>query len=528
MIFSGNRAKLIGVMLAGAAALPAQAQTASTPADSARIEQKLDELRAMRQDMQRQMGDLQRQTGALQHQMGEFDSQIGALEAELHPGAQASAATAAQAAPDNGATVWSRNALDAAPTAEQIALDEAARARPRRGGFYQPGKGFVLVQDEMGELNTGVFGFARYLNQNGLNPTYTDHLGRVKPLGDIRQDIQLQKVSWRFKGWMFDPKFRYNFFFWTMNVSMGEGAQVVIGGDLAYRFSDALAVKVGILPIPTTRSTNNNFPNWLRNDNRVMADEFFRGSYTTGIDAEGTIARGLRYRIAIGNNLSQLGVSSQELDNKMNTISGALTWMPTTGEFGPGFGDFEEHKEVATLVSAHFTHSRETAQGQPDIDDFENSQIRLSDGTLLFSPDPFGTGGKVSEATYKMLALNAGLKYKGWSLEGEYYFRWIDNFDVIGTIPINSMYDHGFSLQASAMPISRVLQPYVTVSKIFGEYGNPTEFSVGANIYPFVRKETRFNIQALKLDHSPVGGASLPSQVGGDGWVYSADWILNF
>jgi hypothetical protein len=311
---------------------------------------------------------------------------------------------------------------------------------------------------------------------------------------------------------------------------MGEGAQVVLGGYFQYRVSDQLIVTVGVMPLPTTRTTNYTFPNWLRNDNRVMADEFFRGSYSTGIDAQGEIARGLRYRVALANNLAQLGVSSQELDAGFNTLSGALWWMPTTGEFGPsaGMGDFEEHQQVATLVGVHFTRSREDAQGQPDLDDFENSQIRLSDGTLLFSPDPFNTGGHIEKATYQMLALNAGVKFKGFHFEGEYYFRWVDDFVTVGPIPVTELYDTGFSLQASAMAISKVLQPYVTYSKIFGEYGDPWELALGANIYPFNRKETRFNIQALKLNGSPVGGSSLPSQVGGTGWVFSGDWIVNF
>ena len=56
------------------------------------------------------------------------------------------------------------------------------------------------------------------------------------------------------------------------------------------------------------------------------------------------------------------------------------------------------------------------AQGQPSENDFENSQIRLTDGTLLFSPDPFTTGGKVEEATFRMASIDAGIKYKGLSL----------------------------------------------------------------------------------------------------------------
>src|SRR5436190_356519 len=185
--------------------------------------------------------------------------------------------------------------------------------------------------------------------------------------------------------------------------------------------------------------------------------------------------------------------------------------MPTTGEFGQtaGFGDYDNHQEVATLVGIHYTRSRETAQGQPAIDDFENSQIRLSDGTLLFSPDPFGTGGKVERATYQMVAVNAGIKYRGFALEGEYYFRWVDDFDVIGTIPVTELYDDGFSLQASAMVLQNRVQAYTTYSRINGQYGDPTEFSIGVNIFPFRRREVRWNFQALRLDHSPVGGSSL-------------------
>ena len=70
-------------------------------------------------------------------------------------------------------------------------------------------------------------------------------------------------------------------------------------------------------------------------------------------------------------------------------------------------------------------------------------QLRLSDGTLLFSPDPFDTGGTISRASYSMLDLDAGVKYRGWSFDAEYYFRWLTDFKLIrGTIPVSSLYDH--------------------------------------------------------------------------------------
>ncbi len=234
---------------------------------------------------------------------------------------------------------------------------------------------------------------------------------------------QLQKLTLNFKGWLFDPDFRYLFYAWTTNTNQGLGAQVVLGGFMSYHFSDAVSVAAGIGSLPSTRSTNWTFPNWLKNDNRTMADEYFRASYTSGIWAWGEIAPGLKYRAMVGNNLSQLGVDAAQLDDGFNTVSGALWWLPTTGEYGPaeGFGDFENHQQVATLFGVHYTRSRESAQSQPGTESFENAQIRLSDGTLLFSADPFLTGGRIREATYQMAAANGGFKYRGFSLDGEYY-----------------------------------------------------------------------------------------------------------
>jgi hypothetical protein len=232
----------------------------------------------------------------------------------------------------------------------------------------------------------------------------------------------------------------------------------------------------------------------------------------------------------IGNNLSTLGVSSKQLDNKFNTIASSLVWMPTTGEFGlaEGYGDYDYHQKLATLLAVHLNQSTETAQGQPAVDSFENSQIRLTDGTLLFSPDPFGTGGKIEEARWRMASIDAGVKYKGLSLEAQWYWRWVDHFKTIGFVPVTEIKDNGVAVQASAMPIKDLLQAYVTYSKIWGQNGNPDEWAFGLNVYPFRRREMHVNFEAVHLDRSPVGGYHIPIPVGGKGWVFLTDWVLMF
>ena len=129
-------------------------------------------------------------------------------------------------------------------------------------------------------------------------------------------------------------------------------------------------------------------------------------------------------------NLSILGVSASQIDNKLDTQSYALQWLPTTGEFGlcGTFGDYDYHEKVATRVGVHWSHSLEDKQSQPSTNGIENSQIRLTDGSVVFTPDLFGPGITVNNVDYKMMSIDAGIKYRGLSLEGEYYRRWLTNF----------------------------------------------------------------------------------------------------
>ena len=385
------------------------------------------------------------------------------------------------------------------------------------------------MRSDIGEVDLGLVSYMRYLNQHGTEKTYTSAFGQAFDVTP-REDFQLAKVQMTLRGWLFDPRFGYNAYVWTSQASQGLGAQVVVAGNLNWTFSDALKVYLGIHSLPSTRTTNRTFPYWLRNDNRPIADEFFRGSYTQGIWAEGKIADGLEYRVMVANNLSALGVQARQLDAKPNTYSAALTWTPTTGEFGPGngYGDFEEHQKVATLFGVHYTRSTEDPQSQPATDSIENTQIRLSDGTLLFSSTAFPEGGRILEARYQMMALDAAVKYKGYSLEAEFYSRWLDNFAIQGIIPFDHLYDDGFTLQASAMLLPKKLQLYISGSKIYGKYGDPYDLAIGLNYFPFPRKDLRVDVMGLYTYHSPVGYTAYPVAVGATGFTFLTDFSLAF
>jgi hypothetical protein len=417
--------------------------------------------------------------------------------------------------------------IEAPPPAEQEPAPKPEEKK--KTPAYIPNVGFRLFDGELGEVYFRLFAYVRYLNQKGLEPTYTDYFGTTSVV-QRREDVQINKVLIPFAGWFLTPKFRYFLYVWSSNANQGDGAQVVVAGNLSYTFSRMFTLGGGITSLPCVRSTEGQYPYWLGVDARLTADEFFRGSYTTGFWLKGEIVSGLNYMAMIANNLSQLGVSAAQLDNGLNTESFMLSWLPTTGEFGlyGTFGDYDDHQQVATRVGAHFTHSREDRQQQPGTQSIENTQIRLTDGSIIFRPNLFAPGTTVEKVTYRMFSADAGIKYKGFSLEGEYYLRRLDNFSGPNASSIAPITDHGFQLQSSAMIIPKKLQVYLSGAEILGIYGNGSEIRAGMNWYFLKTRGLRINVEFLDLHNCPVGYSSVPYPVGGNGNVYTANVEMNF
>jgi hypothetical protein len=495
----------------------ANAQTA-TPKDdspsiaaqnSSEVLKKLDQLIEQNNELEKRNGELMDQIQALRQTLArQAAATPGASEKVPEPAdITAVAKTPQQSNPSNG--------------------QEEQKEEQKRWGTYTPNLGFKVANTEHGDLSISIYSYARYLNQLALDSTFTNSFGITNPVVR-RQEVQLQKLQIKFLGWVMSPKFRYFLYAWTSNPNQGQGAQVVLAGNLNYNFSKLFTLGAGIYSLPGTRSVEGNFPFWLGVDTRLIADEFFRPSYTSGIQARGDITSKLRYQAMLGNNLSTLGVSALQLDNGYNTFSSALVWTPTTGEFGQGFGDFEQHEKLATRLAGHFSRSHETKQSQPNSETFENTQIRLADGSIIFTPNLFGPGITIDEVRWRMAAVDGGLKYHGLSLEGEYFWRWLDNFGGPGTAGLPTLYDRGFQLQASAMAIPKTLQFYTGGSTVNGKFGNPYDFRMGLNWFPWQNRVVRWNTEGLYLNKSPVGYTSVPFSLGGTGWVFHSNLELAF
>jgi hypothetical protein len=395
-------------------------------------------------------------------------------------------------------------AQDEAPIEAPAADTTGAQAKEKYpnlfNGAFTPGNGFDVIKTDRGSLNISAYGLFRYLNQMPGDQTFTDHLGRVRTV-KARHDLNWHRSFIWLSGFFYDQKLRYNISIWAL----GTTQQALVFGSLRYVVARPLTIGAALGPNLTNRSMQGSWPYWAGSD-RQMGEDFFRGGFSSGFFVTGEPIERFYYTASVNTNLSQLGVTAAN-DTRDFAYSMSLWTMPTTGEFGPrgGLGDLEEHQELATRfgLSACTSHESRYAQlNQPP----NATQIRLSDGVFPFEEGALADSVTVERLAYDEMAFDAGAKYKGFSFQGEYYLRWLSDFEATGPLPLDSIFDHGFMLEAMHMVIPRKVGVYGVGTYIMDDFERfPWEAGGGVSYYPFGNRSWRLNLHLLHVDKSAAG-----------------------
>lgn len=385
---------------------------------------------------------------------------------------------------------------DPLPTKRDTTAPEFPNTIP---GELTPGSGFDIIRTKRGSLNISMYGLFRYVTQNPPNQMFVDHLGRVRDVNP-RNDINWHRQFTWLTGFFWTPKFRYTIANWSLPTTQS----TLLFGNFQYMAAKQLTIGVGVAPNLTARSLQGSWPFWASSD-RLMAEEFFRGGFSSGVWATGEILPRFWYNVSITNNISELGVT-QANDTRNMGYSGSVRWQPTTGEFGPrnGFGDFEYHTRVATQFGTSMETSRESRYAPIDQPP-NNTQIRISDGLNPFDFGALADGVTVQTLTYRELAIDAGVKYRGGTVMGEYYFRTLNDFVATGPLPLRSIYDHGFMAEASYMVLPKTVMVYVVGSYIADQFKRyPHDIGGGISYYPSQTRSWRLNMHVLNVYKSPA------------------------
>jgi len=366
----------------------------------------------------------------------------------------------------------------------------------------------------------------RYLNTLSSNDTFTDHLGVVREVHN-RNDITINRSMFILGGYMFDKRLKYGLTVWT---SAG-AASIIVAGSIGWQFNKALTITGGYNGVPGSRSLVNTFPYFTASD-RSMADNFFRPGFTQGVWANGEPVKGLNYMVFVGNGLNTLNISATKIDTKL-LYSGSVWWEPF-GDFAPQgktrnmYDDYFASKKVRVRLGTAFTRSPEDRFSNLDVSNPENTALYNSDGVLTFATGAFAPGVTLDKATYRMWAIDGGVKWNGLAVNGQYFFRWLNDFVANGPIPVSSTFDHGFELSASHFVIPKKLLLYARGSQVFGEFGNSSEYAGGIKWHVLPTERFWVNAELMRVNRSPYSGAFTPYTAGMNGWVPMLQSILAF
>jgi len=366
----------------------------------------------------------------------------------------------------------------------------------------------------------------RYLNTQNSDETFTDHLGTDREV-HTRNNITVNRAMFILGGYVFDPRARYSFTVWT---SAG-AASIVVAGNIGWQFNKALTVTGGYTGVPGSRSLVATFPFFTATD-RSMADNFFRPGFTQGVWANGEPVKGLNYLAFVGNGLNTLNISANKIDTHL-LASGSVWWEPLGAYGEPGkarnmYDDYFASDKVRIRLGTAYTRSREDRFSNLDQSSPENTSLYNSDGVLTFSTGAFAPGVTVDQATYRLWAADGGVKWNGFAVNGQYFMRWLNDFEADGPLPIASTFDHGAELSASYFVDPKKVMLFGRGSWVRGQFGDSHEYGGGVKWFFLPTERLWLNTELFRVSKAPYSGAFTPYSAGMTGWVPMVQTVLAF
>ncbi len=382
-------------------------------------------------------------------------------------------------------------------------------------------RGFFIASDDCGEgpfrLQINLQNQFRYFGFAKSEDQWTDAAGNVRPIAN-RNDFDIVRGRLIFSGHAIDPDL--NYYANLDYATVGDDRVTILLAWIQYRFSRGFEMYFGKGKVPGGRE-------WLitsmasHSPDRSMATTFFRPSITTGMWAAGEPLDNVHYQALIGNGFNTASSGFRDLDTNF-VYSGIASWEPW-GPFGNLYSDLEYRDQAVVRFGTSLTGSRQSGS-QFDSSQPEETFIRLSDGTDLTETGALAPGVLVNDYSILLSTYDVGLKYRGVSLTGEYFLRWLS--DIRGTGPIagpnQNLFDHGFYAQAGLFVVPKQLELFSRTSQVYGPFGNGSEYGGGINWFLRGTEHWRFGLDVTRLIRSPAQQIRTGYEAGASGILVRA------
>lgn len=358
------------------------------------------------------------------------------------------------------------------------------------------------------ELKNNVRSQFRFISFGRNDDQWTDSAGVVRPI-ENRQTFDIERLRLILSGHAFTPQLK--FFLQADGDSDSTHVVSILDGWFAWHFSDAFEVQCGKRKVPGTR-------NWLlsafdtRMIDRSFANEFFRPSRTTGVWIVGDLTATTHYELMVGQGYNTEGLTPSQTGDDF--AAAATFWWDCIGSYGPGRPcDFEWHDDLAVRVGSSWVSS---VEGTPGRQLEEADFLRLTDGTRVTQTGALAPGATVESFDVTLVAIDAAFKYRGWSANGEYFWRTVN--DVKANLPVpNVGLQQGFYLEGGFFLLPQRLEFNSQVAFVTGRQGSANSYATGFSYYPLDSYYLKLGVDVTYIDGSPVNSTGSDILVGNDG-----------
>ena len=147
----------------------------------------------------------------------------------------------------------------------------------------------------------------------------------------------------------------------------------------------------------------------------------------------------------------------------------------------------------------------------------ESDFVRLTDGTRLTELGALTPGVTVTDFDIYFYSADIAFRWQGWSMNAEFYLRWIEQISGDGHLDISDLLQRGFYVEGGKFLVDRKLDFNVRYSQISGLFNNASEYAAGFNWYPLETQKVRITFDVTSLNRSPVQNTASDIWVGDDG-----------
>lgn len=530
-MFAMTRSRLLGVLLGAISCFLAAESVGQVTVES--------RLESLQQTVQQQQAVIQRQSALLEQQMRRLEK----LES---PSTETETETEIDFFADSRPPRFRELPVQASGYFQDDDADDvASRGTEEKAGdsvqndsasvYFNKGYdgGFTLT-GPIDDLKNGKPKFTMKIGSWGqLRHNFFDSRGLTLD----QNDLEFERLRLTFSGYAYNPNFTYSFQF-DADSDSGAGAQNVdmldyygtydFGADLFGAEKKRLALRFGRWKVGFNRAREESGTRMQFSDRSTASVIFdFDRSIAIALLGEGvpTVGEKFTWEVALTNGIDNAGFRPSragQLDRNLG-MSARTNWL-VMGDWGnDGHADIDFRDIPALRMGSGFTYTRPDVEG---VREFNFPRV-LAGGANINTALPAG----VTAYNLFMFANDLNLKYQGFSLVSETYYRHISGFAGFG---LASFSDFGYWNEVGYFVVPQKVQLIARHAHVRGDSGTLGVFDTssdevaGGIVFYFNKHNSKLTFDVTHLNGASASDSAINIRPGDLGTLYRTTYQWKF